>query len=312
MLPINLKQSGLDWSSYPEFIGCSAAMLAVLSQARQLARSFDNVLIQGETGTGKKLLARFCHWHSPRRSSPMLMIPCFGLSEAQLHDELFGLRRPVLDNSTIYRQGSFVEAMGSTLVLEEVGALPLAVQERLLQELSTASADDQHSTSAPLLIATNSVPLMNLVQAGRFLPELAHRLQFNSLSIPPLRERQDDILPLAEHFLRTSRRGPMPTFSMEFVAGLEQYEWPGNVNELASAMRRIAYLSVENTLTAGHLDIALPPHRAGLSLREAERRLIESALVATAGNRTKTAEILGVSVRTVRNKIREYGFPRRH
>jgi len=313
MLPIRLKHAGFDWGSYPEFVGCSAALLAVTAHARQIAHSPAPVLIHGESGTGKKLLARFIHWHSDRRGTAMLMLPCFGVSDAQLQDELFGVSRPVVQTANMPHRGTFGEAVGSTLVLEEVGAMPLSLQERLLQELSSApvKGPTYSTTSAPFLICTSTVSISNLVQSGRFLPELAQRLEFNTLTMPPLRERQEDILALAEHFLRTSRRGPMPTFSMDFVTGLERYEWPGNVNELAAAMRRIAYLTAEDVLTAIHLDLALPAHRSGLSLREAERRLIESTLASTSGNRTKTAEMLGVSVRTVRNKIREYGFPRR-
>jgi len=215
-------------------------------------------------------------------------------------------------------------AHGGTLLLDEVGEMPLPVQPKLLRALQEREFDrlgDTRSVKVDIrVIATTNRPLEAMVKAGSFRADLYYRLNVIPLSLPPLRERREDVRELAEHFARLyAPAGRTPCLRPEFLTRLEEHDWPGNVRELANLMRRAVALSPDEigleVLDPMELPqstfCSAPQLRAGVSLEEVERRLIEMTLEATGGNRSRAAEMLGVSLRTVRNKVRGYGLPAR-
>jgi transcriptional regulator with PAS, ATPase and Fis domain len=222
------------------------------------------------------------------------------------------------------KPGKFELAHGGTLLLDEVGEMPLPVQPKLLRALQEREFDrlgDTHSIKVDIrVVATTNRPLEAMVKEGTFRADLYYRLNVIPLSLPPLRERAEDVRELAEHFARQyAPAGRTLQLRPEFLSRLEQHDWPGNVRELANLMRRAVALSADEI----GLDVLDPMElpeaacyggaqlRAGVSLEEVERKLIEMTLEATGGNRSRAAEMLGVSLRTVRNKVRGYGLPPR-
>jgi len=294
-----------------------------------VAGSNADVLIQAESGTGKELLARMIHQHSARSRGPFVAVNCVGFPESLLESELFGYVRGAFTGAMGTRQGRFEMANGGTLLLDEIGELPLNLQPKLLRVLQERQIDRLGDTrSIPVdvrVVATTNRNLLDLVKEGKFRPDLYYRLHVVPLSLPPLRSRREDIPELAAHFVRKhASTSTVPKLSPELVEKMTQYDWPGNIRELENFVRRALAMSTSPVLGADLLEgteIALPQSvpssaismnaEAGTSLREAERRLFESTLQANNGNRTRTAEMLGISIRTVRNRIREYGLKER-
>ncbi|HVO79394.1 MAG TPA: sigma-54 dependent transcriptional regulator [Terriglobales bacterium] len=306
-----------------QLVGHSPALLRALERARQVAGTDADILIQAESGTGKELLARMVHRLSPRRDRSFVAVNCAAFPETLLESELFGHTKGAFTGALAAKAGKFELAHGGTLLLDEVGEMPLALQPKLLRVLQEREFDRLGDTRAVKVdirvIATTNRPLEAMIREGCFRADLYYRLNVIPLSLPPLRERLDDIPELAEHFARLyAPSGASPKLLPEFLARLEQHPWPGNVRELANLMRRAVALSpgeiglevlepseIEATESGGER------LRPGLSLESMERRLLEVTLDATAGNRSRAAEMLGVSLRTVRNKIRDYGLPAR-
>ncbi len=306
------------------FVGRSPALLRVLSRARQVARTDADILIEAESGTGKELLARMIHDLSNRRGRPFVAINCAACPETLLESELFGHVKGAFTGATATKPGKFELASGGTLLLDEVGEMPLSLQPKLLRVLQERELDRLGDTRALQVdlrvIATTNHPLWTAVQEGKFRQDLYYRLNVIPLSLPPLRERPEDIPELAEFFARRyAPPGIAVVLSAEFRAALAARAWPGNVRELANFVRRALALSPSGQLTAEALceaELTMSARgcegfRAGMSLRDAERQLLMSTLTATGGNRSRAAEMLGVSLRTVRNKIRDYGLPSR-
>lgn len=303
-----------------EIIGHSPALLRAIARARQAAASGADILLQAESGTGKELLARLVHRLSPRRDRAFVAINCAAFPETLLESELFGYARGAFTGAHGTKPGKFELANGGTLLLDEVGEMPLPLQPKLLRVLQERELDrlgDTRPIKVDLrVIATTNRSLESMVQAGSFRADLFYRLNVIPLSLPPLRERGEDVPELAEHFAALfSAAGAVPHLSVEFLARLQQHNWPGNVRELANLMRRAVALSGSEIglEVLDPLELAAPvcgPQlRPGLSLEEMERKLFEVTLDATHGNRSRAAEMLGVSLRTVRNKIRGYGLP---
>ncbi len=302
-----------------EIIGHSPALLRAVARARQVAASNADILLQAESGTGKELLAHLIHRLSPRRDRPFVAINCSAFPETLLESELFGHARGAFTGAHAAKPGRFELANGGTLLLDEVGEMPLTLQPKLLRVLQEREFDRLGDTRAIKVdirvIATTNRPLEAMVQEGGFRADLFYRLNVIPLSLPPLRERLGDVAELAGHFARLFALGEStPSLSPEFLARLEQHSWPGNVRELANLMRRAVALSGPEI----GLDVFDPQEmpaapgnqlRPGISLEAMERRLFEVTLDATRGNRSRAAEMLGVSLRTVRNKIRGYGLP---
>jgi DNA-binding NtrC family response regulator len=315
-----------------QLVGESPTLLRAIERAAAAARTDADVLIEAASGTGKELLARFIHERSSRRQGPFVAVNCAAVPEQLLESELFGHARGAFTGAIAAKTGKFELASGGTLLLDEVSEMPLALQPKLLRVLQEREFERVGSVRAVALrarvIATTNVSLRAMVETGTFRADLYYRLNVIPLSLPTLRSRRDDIPILAEFFARqiAAQSGiPVPRLSTGFVARLQDHPWPGNVRELLNFMRRVltlhpaAYLdadclrdealslesSASNTVNVGSW---LQP---GTHMRSMERQLLERTLLETCGNRTRAAELLGISVRTIRNKIREYGLPPR-
>jgi DNA-binding NtrC family response regulator len=318
--------------------------LRALDRARQAAASDADVLIEAESGTGKELVARLIHRLSPRRDRPFVAVNCAAFPETLLESELFGYARGAFTGAVVAKPGRFELANRGTLLLDEVGEMPLGLQPKLLRVLQEREFDrlgDTRSVHVDLrVISTTNRKLAEMVREGKFRADLYYRLNVIALPLPALRERREDIRELAEHFARLyGAQGRSPRLTAEFIEGLETHDWPGNVRELANCVRRAVALATgaeigregledsawerarsrdgknidgDDSLVADHVvaNHFVNGHlRAGVSLENMERKLLEMTLEATRGNRSHAAALLGVSLRTVRNKIRSYGLP---
>ncbi|MGH9741658.1 MAG: sigma-54-dependent transcriptional regulator [Candidatus Acidiferrum sp.] len=315
-----------DTDSPFEGIGCSAAFRSVIARAQRVAKTGADVLIEAESGTGKELLARLIHRASPRAGGPFVAVNCSAFPENLLESELFGHVRGAFTGANTSKPGKFELADGGTLLLDEIGEMPLSLQPKLLRVLQEREVDrlgDTRPLSVDVrVIATTNLSLREQVDTGKFRADLFYRLHVVPLAIPPLRDRREDIQPLAEYFIRKhaegERRGAY-VISPEFAAQMASHDWPGNVRELENVVRQSLALASGITLSPQSLDLRnsfprtekKPGFAPGVTLHEVERQLLQATLDATGGNRTKAAELMGVSLRTVRNKIREYGMPAR-
>jgi DNA-binding NtrC family response regulator len=314
-------------------VGNSPALLKALDRARHAAKTNADVLIEAESGTGKELLARFIHDNSPRKKKPFVAVNCAAVPEQLLESELFGHVRGAFTGATATKAGKFELAEGGTLLLDEIGEMPIALQPKMLRALQEREIErlgDTRTTSVDIrVVATTNVPLHKMVEDGKFRADLYYRLNVIPLTLPAVRERRDDIPVLAHffasQFAKESGRSA-PQLHPDFIAALQNQPWPGNVRELANFIRRVVTLHGGNEIGPDHLASELPAPalaktfrymaqaghaRPGTSMREFERQLLEGTLQMTGGNRTRAAEMLGVSLRTIRNKIREYGLPPR-
>ena len=320
-----------------QMIGSSPVLKRALDAARQAAQSDADILIEAESGTGKELLARMIHSLSARREHPFIALNCAGIPEALLESELFGHGRGTFTGAEKAQAGKFQLADSGTVLLDEIGEMPLSLQPKLLrvlQEREFYPLGEQRPAKVNMrVIATTNRPLAEMVSAGRFRADLYYRLNVIPLSLPPLRERREDVRELAKHFARMYSK---PSGDAELPESLQlqfdRYTWPGNVRELANVVRRALALRQESVALRPNLllaDTASGSNRfsassllsdgegrvtdlqPGMTMQQMERCLLERTLDATRGNRSRTAEMLGVSLRTVRNKIREYNLPPR-
>jgi two-component system response regulator AtoC len=321
-------------------IGHSPAWERAIDCARQAAATDADILIEAESGTGKELIARLIHRLSRRKAGPFVALNCTAFPENLLESELFGHARGAFTGAVGARPGKFETANGGTLLLDEVGEMPLPLQPKLLRALQEREFDRLGSNQTVhvdiRVIATTNRPLEAAVGEGRFRADLFYRLNVIPISLPPLRDRVGDIAELAEYFARlyaTSATNGISgslasgiRLSRELLVRLEEHAWPGNVRELGNFVRRAVALSrggeigVEALAHGKNLTekpqstrIAPSPEwKPGLSLGEMERQLFAMTLESTGGNRARAAELLGVSLRTVRNKVREFGLPPRN
>ncbi|WP_422924111.1 sigma-54-dependent transcriptional regulator [Singulisphaera sp. PoT] len=310
----------------PELVGSSVGMREVFKAIGLAAATDAPVLIAGESGTGKELVAAALHRHSDRASGPFVRVNCGALPEALIESELFGHERGAFTGADRLKPGRFERASGGTIFLDEVGELPLSAQAKILRvlqqrEFERVGGTEILKTDARVISATHR-DLSREVAAGRFREDLFYRLNVARIAIPPLRERPEDIPILAEHILRrVERRHGWGTLSLspEALAAIKERPWPGNVRQLENALARAAIAARGRTILPEHLDAeerpdpAIPPvleSAETLPLRallaEVERRAIERALAFCNGNRTRTAERLGISRRQLFDKIREY------
>ncbi|HSD50861.1 MAG TPA: sigma-54 dependent transcriptional regulator [Candidatus Methylomirabilis sp.] len=308
----------------PVIVGQSQAMNALLERVQRIAESDANVLIQGESGTGKGLVARRIHETSPRRHGPFLVINCSGFQDPLLESELFGHEKGAFTGATGVKQGLFEVAEGGTLLLDEVGEMSPAMQAKLLQVLDTrelrrVGGTRMYRVDVRIVAATNK-DLSQEVQAGRFREDLYYRLNVVSLTLPPLRERREDIPLLIEHILNGfgGAGHAAKTISPEASHLLMEYPWPGNVRELANTMERLVILAPGPVVTPEDL----PPNirapigpspgstQGSASLSEMERVHIARVLSETGGKKMKAARLLGIDIKTLNQKIKRYNIPR--
>jgi DNA-binding NtrC family response regulator len=320
-------------------VGRSPLLLRALQRARAAATTGADVLIEAESGTGKELLAKFIHDGSDRYGKPFIAVNCAAVPEALLESELFGHGRGAFTGAIANRPGKFELANGGTILLDEIGEMPLNLQPKLLRALQEREFErlgEGRSVRVDIrVIATTNVSLAEMVDRGQFRADLYYRLNVIPLSLPALRDRRDDIPVLARYFAErfaAERHLSAPRLREDFISRLQSHSWPGNVRELANFMRRVITLSDTPDIDARCFDnefqvarglrrpgytqheTPVPPPQvttAGTPIRELERKHLESTLALTEGNRTHAAEMLGISIRTLRNKIREYGLPPR-
>ncbi|MGC8794412.1 MAG: sigma-54-dependent transcriptional regulator [Bryobacteraceae bacterium] len=299
----------------PELIVHDPAMREVVELARKVAPTNATVLLLGESGTGKELLARCIHANSRRASATFLALNCAALAPTLIESALFGHEKGAFTGAIAQHQGVFERAHGGTLFLDEIGELDGGSQAKLLRVLQDRTFERLGGTR-PIqvdvrLIAATNRDLKKLVEEGNFREDLYYRLNAFPLEIPPLKQRPADILPLARHFLaRAAHSLGKPQLELDETAcqALLAYSWPGNVRELENMMERVAILC-EGKVRAE--DLPLPKTTAGarpVRWKEIEKEAILQALRRNAGNRTKTAQELGISLRTLQYRLKEYGI----
>src|ERR687891_1526314 len=323
-----------EWSrryGFPRILGESETLKRAVGETQRVAQTEATVLLLGESGTGKELFARAVHHLSSRRDNPFVAINCAAIPDTLIENELFGHERGAFTGATDRRQGKFELASDGTVFLDEIGELPLGVQGKLLRAIEEKVVD-RIGGRAPVavdirVVAATNKDLKAAVDNGQFRGDLFFRLAVFPIEVPPLRERGDDIVLLARHFaseIGRELRGREAQLSPEAIAALKQHHWPGNVRELENAIERACILSDSLMLQPSDLGLGTPDAResetldqldvsgtlsdvAHRALRLVERKKILSALEANQGNKSKTAEDLGVSYKTLLNKIKDYG-----
>ena len=287
-------------------------MTALLELARKVAPTNATVLLTGESGTGKEVIARCIHSNSARSQRVFVPVNCAALSPTLIESELFGHEKGAFTGAVGQHLGRFERAHGGTLFLDEIGELDANLQAKLLRVLQEKTFERvggtrQISVDVRVIAATNR-NLKSVATEGRFREDLYYRLNRFPMEIPPLRDRASDIEPLAGYFLRRAAvelgKAP-PALAREAVRILQSYRWPGNVRELENAMERMAILC-EERVTAGDLAMLHAEERRPLLWRDIERQAIEEALRMNRGNRTLAAQQLGISLRTLQYRLKEY------
>lgn len=314
-----------------ELVGRSPQMQEIFSLIRQVAPTSATVLITGESGTGKELAARALHQLSPRRDGPFVAINCAAMPETLIESELFGHEKGAFTGAIERRRGCFELAHSGTLLLDEIGEMPLATQAKLLRVLEERrvrrlGGAREIDVDVRVLAASNR-SLQEEVRAGRFREDLYFRLQVFEIRMPPLRERPGDLPALCEAIIRDFNQRhqcQVEGVSAQALETLQAYSWPGNVRELRNALERAVILAGAGLLEPRHFLNLAPQSQSrpqppappapneiripiGATVDEAERALIEATLRHTGNNRTRAAAILGISQKTLFNKLREYG-----
>ncbi len=305
--------------SFKEIIAKSKGMERVLRLMGKVLNNTAVVLVTGETGTGKELVARAIHYNGPRKNKPFVTVNSAAIPENLLESELFGYKKGAFTGANTDKKGLIELADSGTLFLDEIGELPLGLQVKLLrflQEREIMRLGDNRPIKVDVrIIAATHRNLAEEVREGRFREDLYYRLNVIEINIPPLRERKKDIPLLAHYFLKKFSRKMEKTVNGFQPAALEKliaYPWPGNVRELENAIERAVILASQPLITEE--DVILnsisesPGIEAGMTLEEVSRVLLEKTLRANDGNKTKTAEAMGVSLRWVHYKMKEWGL----
>src|SRR5688500_7425294 len=309
-----LRRTGL-----PDLVAESPAMRPVLELMERVAPSDANILVTGEHGTGKEVVARWIHGASRRRERSLVVVNAGGLSEGVFESELFGHVRGAFTDAKTDRAGRFELADGGTLFLDEIANISMAQQSRLLRILQTGELERVGSSQTRRvdvrLIAATSADLRAEVAAGRFREDLLFRLNTIELHLPPLRERREDIAPLAMHFLRQHAdryRKSLKSFDQSAMQHLLEHPWPGNIRELGHSVERAVLLAQGSTVRAADLALRAPSTSStrleDLPLEDVERLLIRKALDRYGGNVSQAAKALGLSRSALYRRIAAYGI----
>jgi DNA-binding NtrC family response regulator len=309
-----------------KFVGQTPAVDSLMHTIEEVAGSNSTVMIYGESGTGKELLAQAIHNKSKRSNLPFVKINCAAIPESLIESELFGHEKGAYTGAIKTRIGKFELANGGTLLLDEIGEMPLYAQSKLLRvlqerEITKIGGSEEVAIDVRILCSTNR-NLQDEVKKGNFREDLYYRLNVIPLEVPPLRERMADIEQLAQHFIAKYNKDNGFTVSglkPEALSRLKSHEWPGNVRELENVIQRAVVFAKNGEIGIDHLRLdgargaatGAPVNGVGglvpgMSVAEAERILIIKTLEACADNRTKAAEMLDISIRTLRNKLHEY------
>jgi two-component system nitrogen regulation response regulator GlnG len=331
-----LKTQG-EGASLAERMGKSAAIASVISQVAQVARSNFTVLVHGETGTGKELVARAIHQQSPRSRGPFVVVDCGAIPETLIESELFGYEKGAFTGAMRRKEGQFQLAQAGTLFLDEIGNLPLSAQTKLLRVLEEreiyALGGGRPIAVDVRVIAASNVQFDEEIKSGRFRPDLYYRLSEFTIALPPLRDRREDIADLARRFIAEASmelRNPLRGIADEAMEILVEYDWPGNVRELKNVVRKAALLASDvitpeylpplaSSRPAGRAAAAPPPVGEELSLREAGeravreavRQAIRQALRSAKGNKSQAARLLRTDYTTLHAKMKRYAISAR-
>lgn len=308
---------------FENIIGGSPAFQAVLNQVRQVASTDATVLLTGESGTGKEVIANAIHLNSSRRDGPLVKVHCAALPETLLESELFGYEKGAFTGATSRRKGRFELADGGTLFLDEIGEISPVVQVKLLRVLQEQSfervgGEETIKVNVRLVAATNK-NLKDMVEKGSFREDLYYRLNVIHIELPPLRERREDIPLLVNHFIKLyaeRHRRTIESIYPKAMRLLESYPWPGNIRELQHTIEKLVIFAKGSVIEESDLpeniisqrtrqEIVLP---IGITLEEAEKRLIFATLDAMHGNKSRTARTLGIGRKTLLRKLEGYGM----
>ena len=319
---ISLKSQLRDRYNFKNIIGKSDVMQEVFNLIETVARSNSSVLIAGESGTGKELVARAVHYESPRSDKPFIPIDCTAISEQLLESELFGHEKGAFTGAYERKSGQIEYANGGTIFLDEVGELPLSVQKKFLRflqerEFLRVGGSSRVKVDVRIIAATNR-DLDAEIQRGNFREDLFFRLNVVRITVPPLRERKDDIPILAAHFLAkyaAANTKVITSIDSDVIEAFLRYDWPGNVRELENAVERAVVLCPSGMITMPFLPRAIRELRVTrtdggeeLNLVETEKRLLLRALEKTAWNQTRAADVLGISRKQLRTKMKHHGL----
>ena len=315
-------RSKLDSNVENEFvIDKQSKMFEVLNNVKRMAQSKASVLIQGESGTGKEIIAQSIYSHSQRNSKPFIKVNCAALSESLLESELFGHEKGAFTGADIKRMGRFELANGGTLLLDEISEVSPKIQSKLLRVLELEEFERVGGSKTlkvdVRVIATTNRDLEQEIEKGNFRQDLYFRLNVIPVIVPPLRERREDIPVLAEYFLEKFKSGmdtPLKEISKDAIDILVQYDWPGNVREIKNLIHRCTVMIDSEVLMPEHFENMLNMQKTkksneisvGQTIEDVERELIYKTLEKTGGNKTRAAEILDVTPRTLRNKLSRY------
>lgn len=315
-----LSERDAEFGDYG-FVGRSRAVKDVIKRAELVAASKSTVLVTGETGTGKELVARAIHARSAQRDMPLIKVNCAAIPETLLESELFGHLRGAFTGATVTKRGRFALADGGTIFLDEIGTIALTVQAKLLRvlqdrEFEPLGAERTQKVDVRIVAATNR-DLRQMVAAGTFQEDLYYRLNVIPIALPPLRERREDIPLLVEHFIRRfslESGKQIDGVEADAMAELERYSWPGNVRELENAIERAVVLATARKLTADSLWLmgaarnasALPSLRLHGNLEWVERETMRLALEQAGGVKKDAAELMGISQRALSHYLQKH------
>ncbi|MFO7903399.1 MAG: sigma-54 interaction domain-containing protein [Planctomycetota bacterium] len=307
---------------FEKIVTCSDLMLPVFDQASRAAKVDATVLITGESGVGKELVAEAIHANSPRRNGPFVIVNMAAVPESLIESELFGHVAGAFTGSTGTRVGRFEAAHGGTLFIDEIGDLALECQAKLLRVLENhcvtpVGSNENKSPDVRVIAATNR-RLEDMVRQGKFREELYYRLNVVSIALPPLRERPEDVEPLINLFLKElsdAYQRPVPTLDRDLISFLQSYPWPGNIRQLRNCVESMFVLADSPTLTMDDVPemMAMEPRETvridipeRLTLEEVEKAVVFQTLDRCQGNRTRAARSLGISVRTLQRRLKRW------
>ena len=317
------KQNSMTQSTVKTLVTQDPKLLDILKLARNVASSRSTILIQGESGTGKELLAAYIHEHSGHKDEPYVAVNCAALPDTLAESELFGHERGAFTGAVNRKMGKFELAKQGTVVLDEISEMTLPLQAKLLRVLQEREID-RVGGSGPVpmharVVAISNVDLKKAVTDGKFREDLYYRVNVVPFTIPPLRERKGDIPLLAGHFLEKyseMNQQDMMQISDAAMAQLANNDWKGNIRELENTIERGVLIGngaklmpedlILDSFGSENQSLSAFPVQAGVTVREMEKRLINQTLQEVDDNRTRAAELLGISIRTLRNKLREY------
>ncbi|MCK5599983.1 sigma-54-dependent Fis family transcriptional regulator [bacterium] len=320
----SLREKLIDKYNFNNIIAVSSVMESIFQKIKQIAPTDASVLITGESGVGKELIARAIHYNSLRRDGPLMPINCSALPDTLLESELFGFKKGAFTDASADKKGKFEMAEGGTLFLDEIGELSLFTQVKLLRFLETKEIMPIGGTHVSkvdtrLVFATNT-DLKAAIENKKFREDFYYRIKVVNLHIPPLRERREDIFPLANHFMIEYCRKygkALMNFSSEAIEKLENYNWLGNVRELKNIIENIVIFNSSESITCSHLpeniktgnaapDITRSALPHSVELKEIEKMAIIANLIEYKKNHTKVARVLGISRPTLLKKIKLY------